>query len=75
MDNDMIERLNIFLVAKTYTYIQDIFNYNFNGFIVKIDETKITFKDDELGNIPIRIADIKKLSYSNKSKGGKENER
>jgi hypothetical protein len=69
---DIIERLKLFLKLSTYTYIQDIFDFNMNGFVKKINENSIIFKDDELGEIPIRILDIKKLSYSTKNKEEKK---
>jgi hypothetical protein len=71
-DEEKIERANLFLENKTYTYIKDIYNYNFNGFIISIDDIKITLKDDILGNIPIRISDIQEINYSTKNKGGSE---
>ena len=66
-EEEKIERLKLFLENKTYTYIKDIFNYNFNGFIKRIDDLKIILEDDELGNIPIRITDINELTYSKKN--------
>ena len=63
-----IERLKMFLENKTYAYIKDSFNYNFNGFIRQIDEHKILFKDDKLDVIPISIDDIKDINYSTKTK-------
>lgn len=59
-EKDKIERLKLFLENKTYTYIKDIYNYNFNGFIKNIDDIKIIFEDDELGN-------IKEITYSKKN--------
>ena len=66
--NKFAERLKLFLDEKTYTYIVDIFRYNFNGFVKKIDENKILFEDDELGLIPIRIKEILEVTYSKKNK-------
>ena len=34
----------------------------------KLDENKILFLDDVLGQIPIRIAEIKAVNYSTKEK-------
>jgi len=70
-DKEKIERLKLFLKEKTYTYILNIFEYNFNGYVKKIDKNKILFLDDVLGEIPIRIAEIKAVNYSTKEKGGK----
>ncbi len=67
-DDEKIERLKLFLKEKTYTYIFDIFEYNFNGYVKKLDENKILFLDDVLGQIPIRIAEIKAVNYSTKEK-------
>ena len=67
----LIERLKMFLSENTYTYIQDNFGYHFNGYIKKIDDVKIIFNDDGLGEIPISIDGIFKLTYSNKSKDKK----
>ena len=65
---EKIERIKLFLEEKTYTYIQDIYDYHFNGFIKEIDNTKIIFLDDVLGKIPIMISAIKIINYSNKRK-------
>ena len=65
---DMIERLQLFLEEITYTYIKDVFNFNFNGYIKEIDlvKKKIRFQDDKLGVIPIKINEIIKCTYSSK---------
>lgn len=59
-------RLKLFLDIETYAYIKDISDYRFHGFVVEIGRSKIMFMDDKLGNIPIRLKDIKKLTYSRK---------
>jgi|TARA_Y100000310_G_C20535824_1_gene740786 hypothetical protein len=61
-------RLKLFLEDKTYTYFKDIFNYNFNGFIIKIEENKFLFNDDKLGEIWINKSDIKTISFSTRNK-------
>ena len=61
-DKEKIERLKLFLKEKTYTYIFDIFEYHFNGYVKDLDKNKILFLDDVLGKIPIRIAEIKVLT-------------
>ncbi len=71
-DDEKIERLKLFLKEKTYTYILDIFEYHFNGYVKDLDEKKIIFLDDVLGKIPIRIAEIKFVNYSTKEKGDKK---
>ncbi len=67
-EDEKIERLKLFLNEKTYTYILDIFEYNFNGYVKDLDKNKIIFLDDILGKIPIRLAEIKSVNYSTKEK-------
>jgi len=67
-DEEKIERLKLFLKEKTYTYIFDIFEYHFNGYVKSLDKNRILFLDDVLGEIPIRIAEIKAVNYSTKEK-------
>jgi len=64
----MIDRLKLFLEQETYSFILDIYNFHLNGYIVEIDEDKVWFNDDKLGKIPIRLNDIKTISYSNKKR-------
>jgi len=63
------ERLQTFLENNTYTWIKDIFDFNFNGFVIKIGDTSILFDDDELGEIWINKKDINLISYSKKNRG------
>jgi len=63
---EMIERIDLFQGSKTYSYIKDIYGYFFNGYVIKRDEIKIILKDDEIGEIPIRIDDISEITYSKK---------
>ncbi len=69
MIDGLIDRLKLFLENETYTYIQDIFKYNFNGRVLEIYDTKFLFLDDVLGSIEINFSDVVKLNYSNKNKG------
>lgn len=66
MIDGLNERLKLFLEDKTYTYLGDIFSYNFNGYILKIEENKFLFLDDKLGEIWVNKSDIKTISYSNR---------
>ncbi len=66
------ERLKLFLDEKTYTYLRNIFEYNFNGYVLKIEESKFLFNDDKLGEIWINKNDIKTISYSTRNQGGGE---
>jgi len=68
MIDGLIERLKLFLRNETYTYIQDIFKYNFNGRVLEIKEKSFLFLDDELGKIEINFSDVVKLNYSDKNK-------
>lgn len=63
---DVDERMEFFCKESIYAYIKDIFGGNFNGYIQKIEELKIMFKDDVLGIIPIKKKHIKFVSYSKK---------
>ena len=67
-EDEKIERLKLFLKERTYTYIFNIFEYHFNGYVKDLDKNKILFLDDVLGKIPIRIAEIKSVNYSTKEK-------
>lgn len=71
MIDGLIDRLKLFLENETYTYIQDIFEYNFNGRVLEIYETKFLFLDDVLGKIEINFSDVIKVNYSKKNKEGK----
>jgi len=66
MIDGLIDRLKLFLKNETYTYIQDIFQYNFNGRILEIKERSFVFLDDKLGTIEINFSDVVKLNYSNR---------
>jgi hypothetical protein len=68
MIDGLIERLQSFFENNTYTWINDIFDFNFNGFIKKINDSAILFDDDELNEIWINKEDIALISYSKKNK-------
>lgn len=68
----MINRLKLFCENETYTYIKDIFDYHFNGFVLEVYDTKILFSDDVLGDIEINFSDIKIVNYSTRNKGVEE---
>ena len=68
MIDGLIERTQGFLENNTYTWIKDIFDFNFNGYILKISDSSILFNDDELGEIWINKEDISLISYSKKNK-------
>lgn len=61
------ERIKIYLENSTYTYIKDIFDYNFNGYIKENKEGHIIFCDDKLNIIPINKSDIKVINISTKN--------
>ena len=69
MIEGLIDRLKVFLENKTYTYIRDYFEYNFNGYVILIKEDGFLFLDDKLGQIELNFSSIKKLSFSNRGKG------
>lgn len=75
-NNDKIERLKFFCEKKIYTHIKDKFDFNFNGFVININETdnSVIFEDDILNHIPILINDIAEINYSTKNKD-KENDK
>lgn len=60
------DRLKTFLESNTYTWLRDIFEFNFNGYVKQIEDSKFLFLDDELGEIWINKADILFISYSKK---------
>jgi hypothetical protein len=62
------DRLNLFFESQTYTWLKDIFDFNFNGYIKQIEEHKFLFKDDVLGDIWINKRDITFIGYSTKEK-------
>ncbi len=66
MIDGLKDRLKLFLENETYTYIQDIFKFNFNGRVLEIFEYKFSFLDDVLGRIEINFSDVVKLNYSNR---------
>lgn len=74
MIDGLNERLQLFLEDQTYAWIQDIFQFNFNGFIKQIEEFKFLFLDDELGEIWLNKSDVTTISFSKKEKRG-ENEK
>lgn len=69
MIDGLKERLVQFLDDKTYTYIRDSFEYNFNGYIIEVHENSFLFLDDVLGKIKIQFGIVIKIGYSNKGKG------
>ncbi len=68
MIEGLIDRLKVFLENKTYTYIQDYFEYNFNGYILLVKEDGFLFLDDKLGQIELNFSSIKKINFSNRVK-------
>ena len=68
MIEGLIDRLKVFLENKTYTYIQDYFEYNFNGYVVLVKEDGFLFLDDKLGEIELNFSSIKKINFSNRGK-------
>lgn len=66
MIDGLIDRLKQFLENKTYTYIQDSFEYNFNGYVIEVKDSSFMFKDDILGSIEISFNIVKKINYSNR---------
>ncbi len=68
MIEGLIDRLKVFLENKTYTYIQDTFEYNFNGYVVLVKEDGFLFLDDKLGEIELNFSSIKKINFSNRGK-------
>lgn len=74
MIDGLNDRLKLFLEKQTYTYLQDIFKYNFNGFVKQIEKTNFLFCDDKLGDIWINKNDLREISYSTRNKGVGENE-
>ena len=75
MIDGLNERLLNFLENKTYTWLQDIFQFNFNGYVKEIEEGRFYFLDDELGLIWINKNDITLISYSKKEKEEDETRR
>lgn len=73
-DNNMMsekeikERLFLFKKLKTYTFIKNIYKDFYNGYITKIEDNHIIFKDDYLDEIPIIIKEIIWIDYSIKNK-------
>jgi Ser/Thr protein kinase RdoA (MazF antagonist) len=68
MIDGLSERLQGFLDNNTYAWIKDIFDFNFNGYIIKISDVAILLNDDELNEIWINKSDIALISYSKKNK-------
>ena len=69
MIDGLIDRLKLFLQNETYTYIKDIFEYNFNGLVLEVKEHSFLFLDDKLGKIEISFSDVVVLTYSTRNKG------
>jgi len=69
MIDGLIERLKLFSQNETYTYIKDIFEYNFNGLVLEVKENSFLFLDDKLGKIEISFSDVVVLTYSTRNKG------
>ena len=69
MIDGLIDRLKQFCEDETYTYFRDIFDYNFNGYVVEVFETKFLFLDNKLGNIYVSFSNVKLLTYSDREKG------
>jgi hypothetical protein len=69
MIDGLIDRLKLFLQNETYTYIKDIFEYNFNGLVLEVKENSFLFLDDKLGKIEISFSDVVVLTYSTRNKG------
>ena len=68
MIDGLNDRLKTFLEGKTYTWLKDVFQFNFNGYVKQIEETKFLFLDDELGEIWINKRDITFISYSKRGR-------
>jgi len=73
MIDGLDDRLESFLYDKTYSWIIDIFQFNFNGYVKEIQKTKFLFTDDELGDIWINKNDVKNITYSKKKLEEKRN--
>ena len=69
MIDGLDDRLNSFLSDNTYTWLRDIFEFNFNGYVKQIEDSKFLFLDDELGEIWINKRDITFISYSKRGSG------
>lgn len=69
MIEGLMERLKLFLANETYTYIQDIFKYNFNGRVLEIKEHSFIFLDDKLGKIEINLNDVSTITFSTRNRG------
>lgn len=68
MIDGLDDRLDLFFESQTYTWLKDIFQFNFNGYIKQVEETKFLFKDDNLGEIWINKRDITFIGYSTREK-------
>lgn len=70
---EKIDRLSLYKKNKIYTYIKDMFGWFCNGYILKIDNKKIIFKDDKVKlPVPIDIDVIRIIVPSKKIKEDKE---
>ncbi len=69
MIDGLKDRLKLFLKNESYTYLQDIFKYNFNGRVLELKENSFIFLDDVLGKIEINFNDVVKLAYSTRNAG------
>ncbi len=68
MITGLIDRLKQFSSDETYTYVQDTFDFNFNGYVLEVFEDRFLFLDDVLGKIQINFSIVKKINYSNRKK-------
>ena len=73
MIDGLDDRLKTFLEGKTYTWLKDFSNFNFNGFIKEIETNKFCFLDDELGEIWFNKEEIIFINFSKKEKKEGEN--
>jgi len=68
MIDGLIERLKLFSRNETYTYIKDIFDYNFNGIVLEVKENSFLFLDDKLGKIEINLNDVSIITFSTRNR-------
>lgn len=64
------QKAKIFLEENTYTFIKTYGNSYYNGYIIKLKEEYILFKDDKLGEFPILYSDIKLIAPSRTNGSG-----
>jgi len=68
-------KLNLFLKAKTYTFMKIRFGGGFhihNGYIKEIKDSYIMFYDKKLGNFPIEISEIIFIDVSREKNGSNQ---